>query len=126
MDIKADTNIHKYVIHLGDQVYMDDAHDELIKDGTTNDKDTVRRTYFDVYKQNYTNNISIMTNPEIRKEWEETVNKYKEYLSNREELWRLNLKKVIDYMDTEKKSPNKRNKDSKTLGNWIGTQKKII
>jgi hypothetical protein len=27
-------------------------------------------------------------------------------------------------MDTEKKSPNKRNKDSKTLGNWIGTQKK--
>ena len=53
MDIKADTNTHKYVIHIGDQVYMDDAHDELIKNGTTNDKDTVRRTYYDVYKQNY-------------------------------------------------------------------------
>jgi hypothetical protein len=55
MDIKADTNIHKYVIHLGDQVYMDDAHDELIKNKTTNDEDILRRTYYDVYKSNYGN-----------------------------------------------------------------------
>lgn len=54
-DIKADTNIHKYVIHLGDQVYMDDAHDELIKNNTTNDYNTVRRTYYNTYKLNYTN-----------------------------------------------------------------------
>jgi hypothetical protein len=57
MDIKADTNIHKYVIHLGDQVYMDDAHDELIENGTTeiDDEDIVQRTYYDVYKSNYAN-----------------------------------------------------------------------
>jgi len=55
MDIKADMNIHKYVIHLGDQMYMDDAHDELIKNKTTNDEDTVRSTYYDVYKSNYAN-----------------------------------------------------------------------
>lgn len=54
MDIKADTNIHKYVIHLGDQVYMDDAHDELIQNGTIDD-DVMRRTYYDVYKSNYAN-----------------------------------------------------------------------
>jgi hypothetical protein len=55
MDIKADTNFHKYVIHLGDQVYMDDAHDELIKNNTSNDTYTVRRTYYDVYNLNYNN-----------------------------------------------------------------------
>ena len=30
MDIKNDTNDYKYVIHIGDQVYMDDANDYII------------------------------------------------------------------------------------------------
>jgi len=55
MDITADTNIHKYVIHLGDQVYMDDANDELITNKTENDTNVVRRTYYDAYKLNYDN-----------------------------------------------------------------------
>jgi phosphodiesterase/alkaline phosphatase D-like protein len=55
MDIKADTNIHKYVIHLGDQVYMDGAHDELIKNNMTNDDDIIQKTYYEVYKLNYSN-----------------------------------------------------------------------
>lgn len=55
IDIKADTNIHKYVIHLGDQVYMDDAHDELAKNKTTDYIATVRRTYYNVYNTNYNN-----------------------------------------------------------------------
>jgi hypothetical protein len=55
LDIKADTNLYKYVIHLGDQVYMDDAHNELINNNTTNDTYTVRRTYYDVYNLNYNN-----------------------------------------------------------------------
>jgi len=55
MDIKADTNIHKYVIHLGDQVYMDEAHNELINNKMTNDDYVTRRIYYDVYKSNYAN-----------------------------------------------------------------------
>lgn len=55
MDIKTDTNIHKYVIHIGDQVYMDDAHDELIQNKMMDDENTLRRTYYDVYKSNYNN-----------------------------------------------------------------------
>jgi hypothetical protein len=55
IDIKADTNIHKYVIHLGDQVYMDEAHDELAINKTTGDIATVRRTYYNVYNTNYDN-----------------------------------------------------------------------
>ncbi len=60
MDIKKDTNIHKYVIHLGDQVYMDDAHDELINNKTTNDENIIRRAYYDVYKSNYSNKYKQM------------------------------------------------------------------
>ncbi len=55
IDIKADTNIHKYVIHLGDQVYMDDAHIELAKNKTTNDIVATRRAYYNVYNTNYNN-----------------------------------------------------------------------
>lgn len=55
MDIQADTNTHKYVIHLGDQVYMDAAHKELVENKTTDDEDTVKRTYYKYYKMNYEN-----------------------------------------------------------------------
>ena len=76
-------------------------------------------------KSHYKNFIKIMTNSEIRKEWENTINEYKEYLSDSEELWRLNLKKVITYMEKERKRPseNDKNLHIKKLGNWIGTQK---
>ncbi len=60
MDIKKDTNIHKYVIHLGDQVYVDDAHDELINNKMTNDENRIRRAYYDVYKSNYSNKYKQM------------------------------------------------------------------
>ena len=55
IDIEQDTNIFKYVIHIGDQVYMDDAHDEIIKNGNTNNNDDAMRTYYGVYESNYTN-----------------------------------------------------------------------
>jgi hypothetical protein len=55
MDIQADSNTHKYVIHLGDQVYMDAAHKELIENKTTDDPDIVKRTYYKYYKVNYEN-----------------------------------------------------------------------
>ena len=53
-DIEADQKIHKYVIHLGDQVYMDDAHDELIKSNTIDNK-AIREAYYKVYETNYKN-----------------------------------------------------------------------
>ena len=78
-------------------------------------------------KSNYTENKQIMCNPEIRKEWEDTIDKYKEYLViDNEEQWRLNLKKLVDYMEKEKKSPKTSNKnpDIKKLSYWISTNKK--
>jgi hypothetical protein len=76
-------------------------------------------------KENYKNNKQIMTNPEIRKEWKETVDKYKEYLSDNEEVWRLNLKKLVDYMEKEMKSPSQHDKNPaiEKLGSWVSQQK---
>jgi hypothetical protein len=76
-------------------------------------------------KENYKNNKAIMKNPVIKKEWEETLVKYKEYLVDNEEIWKITLKKLIDYMEKEKKSPSQRDKnpDIKTLGKWVCHQK---
>ena len=77
-------------------------------------------------KKNYKKNIEIMTNPKIRKEWEQTIDKYKEYLvTDKEEIWILILKEVISYMEKEKKCPNQRDKNPviKKLGVWVCTQK---
>ena len=66
-----------------------------------------------------------MKNPDIRKEWEACLIKYKEYLINDEdENWRSTLKQVCEYMDKENKRPSEdsKNPDIKTLGVWIGTQ----
>jgi uncharacterized protein (DUF736 family) len=77
-------------------------------------------------KQNYKKNVNIMANnPDVRAEWEKTVEKYKEYLCDTDQIWYNTLKKVCDYMDKEKQSPRKadKNSDIKKLGKWIGTQK---
>ena len=77
-------------------------------------------------KGNYKNNKYIMLNPEIKKEWEETVDKYKEYLIvDNEEKWKMTLKKLIEYMEKEMKSPSTldKNPDVKILGRWVSNQK---
>ena len=76
-------------------------------------------SWVSVQKQNYKKNVNIMaTNPDVKIEWEKTISKYKEYLSDFEELWYNTLKKVCDYMDKEKTTPSQRdtNPDIKTLG----------
>lgn len=53
-DIQNDTNPHKYVFHIGDQVYMDDAHVILQNMNSTNDDDTILQTYYNVYVETFT------------------------------------------------------------------------
>ena len=67
-----------------------------------------------------------MSNPEIRSKWEETLEKYKEYLCiDFVEQWRLTLQKVCEYIDDEKKAPSTHDKNSeiKKLGRWVSNQK---
>ena len=76
-------------------------------------------------KQNYKNNEYIMKNEEIKKQWEEFNEKYKELFKSNEELWIDNLNKLEEYIIGNRKMPSKRDKDIniKILGSWLSTQK---
>ena len=78
-------------------------------------------------KINYKNNEGIMkNNKDIKIQWEEFVNKYKDLFKSNEEYWEDNLIKLEDYIKENNKLPSSidKNKDIKYLGRWIGTQKK--
>ena len=72
----------------------------------------------------YKNNIQIMLNENIRKEWEEFKEEYKEYLLDGEELWRFTLEKVKKFINENKKRPNvkSKNPEEKKLGQWLSNQ----
>ena len=67
-----------------------------------------------------------MSNENIRKEWEEFKEKYKEYLLYGEELWRFTLEKVKRFIDENKKTPSQgsKNLEEKKLGQWLSDQNK--
>ena len=71
-----------------------------------------------------------MKDPEIFDTWSEFINdeKYKEYFISNEDKWKQTLAKVKEFMDENRRRPNKetKNQDEKILGNWIGTQVKTI
>ena len=77
-------------------------------------------------KQNYKNNTWIMKNEEIKKQWEEFIEKYKEYFKSDIEKWKENLNKLKKYIIENGKLPSTTNKDIniKSLGIWLSTQKK--
>ena len=76
-------------------------------------------------KKNYDKKAQIMGNTYIYDMWTEFINdnKYIKYFQPKEN-WKENLCKVKKYIDENKKRPSKhdKNKDIKTLGNWICTQ----
>jgi superfamily II DNA or RNA helicase len=76
-------------------------------------------------KNNYKNNTGIMKNEEIRNQWEEFIEKYKELFKSNEEKWIDNLKELEEYINKYNKLPPQRYKDKniKILGTWLSTQK---
>jgi superfamily II DNA or RNA helicase len=81
-----------------------------------------------VLEQNkkYKKNMYIMSKPDIRTEWEATLEKYRDYLRDGDEQWRLMHTQLIAYMDKEHKSPSTydTNPNIKKLGVWVSNQKK--
>uniref|UniRef100_A0A6C0EFK8 Helicase ATP-binding domain-containing protein n=1 Tax=viral metagenome TaxID=1070528 RepID=A0A6C0EFK8_9ZZZZ len=75
---------------------------------------------------NYKNNKDIMKDTNIKKLYEEFIEKYKEYFLDNNEIWLKNLNLVSDYIDKNKKRPSQtdKNKDIKQLGKWISTQQR--
>ena len=73
---------------------------------------------------NYKNNTQIMSNENIRKEWEKFKEEYAEYILYGEELWRFTLDKLKKFIDDNKKRPivKSKNPEEKKLGKWLSHQ----
>jgi superfamily II DNA or RNA helicase len=76
-------------------------------------------------KTNYKKNEKLLKNEDIRKQFEEFIEEYKEYLLSDEEIWYLKLEKIKNYINENKKSPLSydKNKNLKYLGSWLCHQK---
>jgi len=76
--------------------------------------------------KNYKNQNNSMETEERQQIWDEFVEKYKPYFLSDDEKWNTNFEKFKQFMDDNKKRPNckSKNKDEKTLGQWIGCQLK--
>ena len=72
-------------------------------------------------KKNYIKNIEIMKNKEIKKQWEEFIDKYKEYFKTNIEIWNETLIKLENYIIENGKLPSTTDKDinNKKLGEWL-------
>ncbi len=80
-------------------------------------------------KKQYTKKAFIMSNPAIRKEWENTLAEpaYGSYLKHKDNQqdWLDQLDLVKEYFTTHQQAPSQTSKhpDTKILGNWISNQK---
>jgi superfamily II DNA or RNA helicase len=76
----------------------------------------------DIYKKN----IQIMKYENIRALWETFISKYNHLFMGNDEYWKDKLNQLEQYIKQNGKLPSPRAKDpvEKTLGNWVGTQKK--
>lgn len=72
----------------------------------------------------YKSKINIMSNIYIRDKWTEFINDYNNLLITKEELWKLNLNKTINYIKKYNNKPltNDSNENFKRLGQWLSRQ----
>ena len=76
-------------------------------------------TWLSQQKSNYKSNKYCMNNQEILKKWEVFVDEYEEYMLSDNEKWLINLDKLKECIDENKKLP-----ETKTvLGHWCSMQK---
>ncbi len=76
-------------------------------------------------KINYKKEVKNMKKVEIRKSWEEFIDKYTEYFKTDNEKWYEKLDELEDYIKVYKKTPSQHSKDKtiKNLGSWLNNQK---
>ena len=76
----------------------------------------------DIYKKN----IQIMTDEKIKTLWETFISKYNNLFMDNDEYWKDKLNKLEQYIKHNNKLPSPHSEDlnEKTLGYWVGTQKK--
>jgi hypothetical protein len=125
---------HSILFRSNEEVWMDTLHKvcEYIKEhnkrpsATNKDKGiSLLGNWFSSNKQNYKNKEQIMGNEEIRKIWEDFVNKYQEVIMSNDELWKHNLNSLENYVIENNILPNKNSKilNEKKLGSYVHHQK---
>ncbi len=79
-----------------------------------------------IYHQqnNYIKKNQIMKNKVIYNEWTKFKLEYKDYFASNTEIWYVNLNKVKEYINKNKKkpSPKEKIKNISKIGKWIDTQ----
>jgi superfamily II DNA/RNA helicase len=73
--------------------------------------------------KNYKKEVEIMKDVEIRKSWEDFINKYSKHFKSNNEKWYENLNKLEQYILENNKTPKQRDKEIKQLGSWLSHQK---
>lgn len=126
--------------------HFSNAHKTLLKtkDELWNDNLKLLREFMDKYKRrpyqsekmlgkwlseqlkNYETKKDGMKHNDRRVIWEEFVEKYKKYLKTDDEKWFENLQKVKEFINLNKRRPNKRKETEKTLGDWLGNEVKTF
>jgi hypothetical protein len=94
---------------------------------TNKDKNTrYLAGWISLQKENFKINKQIMTNKNIRKIWEEFVNKYKEVFKTTKDIWKYNFNRLIEYINIHNILPTSSNEDEniKYLGLWVRNQTK--
>ena len=88
------------------------------------DKIKVLGIWITTQNKNYQAKTQIMAQEEYYDKWTEFINEFSELFFTKEEIWKLNLNKVIEFMDKYNKRPNKNslNAHEKTIGNWLTHQ----
>ena len=85
-------------------------------------------SWLSTQKQNYINIKCIMKEEEIRKKWEEFIEKYKDLFKSNEEIWYEKLKELEIYIIDKKKLPSEYEyinniKQKCYIGKWLLSQK---
>ena len=93
----------------------------------SNDKNiAILTTWIQTQKKNYKNIKEIMKNEEIRKKWEDFIDRYNQLFKSNEEIWIDNLKKLEEYILENNKLPSQRSYDIniKQIAIWLCVQKR--
>jgi superfamily II DNA or RNA helicase len=75
--------------------------------------------------KNYTNNKEIMSNPNIRLEWKNFTEKYKQYFLNDDEAWNNKLEELENFIINKNKKPSVYIDEEKTLANFMYSQESL-
>ena len=120
------TNEEKWLDYLKELEEYIKIHNQLPSHTNKDENISLLAKWATTQKRNYVDRNQIMNNDEIRKIWEEFVNKYQEVFKTTEEIWKDNLNNLKEYINIHNKLPTSCNQDEtiKSLGLWTRNQAK--